>query len=64
MEYFLSKVELWWFATRVSNSLSGHSSVKSVFLESFEYFTIRGDLEEISNMKSVSNSISYYHEKF
>jgi hypothetical protein len=50
------------FAMRISISLSHNNSFKSVFLDSFDYFEIRRYLEDVSNMKSVTNLISYLHE--
>jgi hypothetical protein len=49
------------FGIRISISLSDHNSFKLVFLESLDLFKIRGDLKEVSNMKSVKNWISYLH---
>jgi hypothetical protein len=45
----------------ISISIPDHNSFKLVFLESFDQFKIRGDLEEVANMKSVPNWISYLH---
>jgi hypothetical protein len=49
------------FGIRILIVLSDYHSFKSVFLDFFEQFKIRGDLEEISNIRSVSNWISYLH---
>jgi beta-xylosidase len=44
--------------------MSTNQSNQSLDSESFEYFKIRGDLEEVAIMKSVQNWISYSHEFF
>jgi hypothetical protein len=40
------------------------NSVKLVFLECCDLFKTRGDLEEVANIKTVPNWISYLHQNF
>jgi hypothetical protein len=46
----------------VTISLFEHKSVKTVLTESFEYFKIRGDLEEVVIRKNIPNWIPYPYE--
>jgi hypothetical protein len=65
MVNYLSKMELSWICNRCCNQLIwAHFSQTSFDSESFEYFKIRGDLEEDVIRKSVPNWISYLHEFF
>jgi hypothetical protein len=58
-------VELWSICNKGCNHpICAQIGQNSFDLESFEYFKIRGYLEEVAIIKSVPNWISYSHEFF